>query len=288
MKLKEKDIQVLLEKTNDNMKLRRLSDETISAYDYALKSFFKNCDYKGKLEDFKEEDLVQYMKKQFLTKECSHYTYNQHLAAIKKMFVVCYRKVFIDDLIPRAKIKKKLPVIVSKKDFLTILNNEKDLKHKCWLLLSFCCGLRRFEVATLKIENIHSEEGYLLTISKGGDERKTVLPLLVVKFLRLYYVKKKMTQNEGYLFKGNKNNKTGHISEETVGGYFTNLNDPYKLGKDYTYHSLRHSFATYFIMNGGRIEELQVLLGHKNIATTAIYLHLALNFKNLKGINYHE
>lgn len=54
----------------------------------------------------------------------------------------------------------------------------------------FCCGLRRSEVATLKIENIYSKEHKLKVIGKGNKERFTILPDVVVKILRLYYKEK--------------------------------------------------------------------------------------------------
>lgn len=288
LKLKEKDFNILIEDVKENMKLRRLSDKTIINYVCALKNFYYNCNYKGKLKDFKEEDLIIYMKKELLDKYKSPDTYNLHLAAIKKLFIVCFKKSFISDLIPRAKNKRKMPSIVTKKDFLNIINNEKNLNHKCWLLLSFCCGLRRFEIANLKIENIHAKEHYLKVIGKGNKERKTILPDIVIYFLRKYYKEVGMNKKEGYLFEGNKRNKSKHINPGTITNYFTDLKESYKLDENYTHHSLRHSFGTYFIMNGGNLEDLQMMMGHDSIVTTTIYLHLAQNFNKLKGINYHE
>ena len=47
-----------------------------------------------------------------------------------------------------------------------------------------------------------------------------------------------------------------------------------KLGFHYKLHSLRHSYATNFLENEGRLEDLQRILGHANIATTSIYLDM--------------
>lgn len=286
MKLKENEVLNLISKTKENLKLSGRSDDTIRNYSYALQAFFKNCDYEGNLEDFTEEDFMNYIRKEFLAKNKSANTYNFHISAIKKMFIVCFRKEFINELIPRVKTSKRLPVIVSKKDFLYILNIEKNLKHKCWLLLSFCCGLRACEVASLKIENIHSDEHYLIVIGKGNKERKTILPNLVIKFLRLYYKKAKMTKTKGYLFEGNSNNQLDHISKNTIKDYFVDLKEKNNLDERYTLHSLRHSFATYFLMNGGKLEDLQQMMGHEHITSTVIYLHLSQNFNNMKGINH--
>jgi site-specific recombinase XerD len=43
---------------------------------------------------------------------------------------------------------------------------------------------------------------------------------------------------------------------------------------DATIHTLRHSFATHMMENGASLHAIQTILGHANIATTEIYLHL--------------
>ena len=52
------------------------------------------------------------------------------------------------------------------------------------------------------------------------------------------------------------------------------------------FHELRHSFASYYLMNGGNIITLKNMLGHAHLNTTNIYLHIALNFNELEGIKY--
>ena len=60
----------------------------------------------------------------------------------------------------------------------------------------------------------------------------------------------------------------------------------YNLPIEITAHSLRHSFATYYLMNGGDILTLKSMMGHKSLNSTSIYVHLSQDFNNLKGINY--
>ena len=67
--------------------------------------------------------------------------------------------------------------------------------------------------------------------------------------------------------------------------YFVN-NIAYFLDNNISFHSLRHSFATYYLANGGSLLTLQSMLGHKNLNTTTIYLHLSQNFNTLEGIKY--
>lgn len=201
-------------------------------------------------------------------------------------FLICFERSISKVLLPNSKLRKRFPEIVTKELFLKIINNEDNIEHKCWLLLSFCCGLRISEVATIKIEDIYSKEHKLRVLGKGNKERFTILPDIVIRFLRLFYQKKRYTHKKGYLFIGQ--NVNNHICERTIGNYFSSLKKEYNLPPEITEHSLRHSFATYFLMNGGDLLVLKSMMGHKSLNSTSIYVHLSQNFNNIKGIKHDK
>lgn len=185
-------------------------------------------------------------------------------------------------LLPTSKLTKKIPTILTKEEFLKIFNNEKHLKHKCWLLLGFCCGLRVNEVAHIKVEDIYASSHKLKVLGKGNKERYTILPNVVITFLRAYCVKNNI--KSGFIFKGSNNKPC--MNEKTIINYFSVIKDLYNLNKNISFHTLRHGFATYFLTNGGSLLALQSMLGHKNLNSTTIYLHLSQNFNELEGIKY--
>ena len=76
------------------------------------------------------------------------------------------------------------------------------------------------------------------------------------------------------------------MNEKTIINYFSVIKYEFQLDKNITFHSLRHSFATYYLANGGSLLTLQSMLGHTNLNTTTIYLHLSQNFNQLEGIKY--
>ena len=76
------------------------------------------------------------------------------------------------------------------------------------------------------------------------------------------------------------------MNSKTIINYFIEVKKKYHLNDHITFHSLRHSFATYYLMNGGDLLTLKAMMGHKSLNSTTIYLHLSQNFNNLKGINY--
>ena len=88
------------------------------------------------------------------------------------------------------------------------------------------------------------------------------------------------------MFKGYELNE--HVSPRTVGNFFTELKKEYNLPPEITEHSVRHSFATFYLMNGGDLIALKSMMGHKTLNSTTIYLHMSQDFNNLKGINYEK
>lgn len=280
----EKNKELWLKKCEETLKMGGRSDITIKNYIYYIKRFLNYYDERTKIKQLTIDDIIKYFKNNFLDKNKGAATYNVNLAAVRYFYLICFDRNISKTLLPTSKIRKRYPNIISKEQFITIINNEDNLEHKCWFLLAFCCGLRICEIATLKIEDIYSKEHKLKVIGKGNKERYTILPDLVIKFLRLYYKKKKFTHKTGYLFKGIELRE--HISSRTIGNCFLALKKQYHLPSEITEHSLRHSFATYYLKNGGDILTLKAMMGHKSLNSTSIYIHLSQDFNNIQGVNY--
>lgn len=282
----EKNKKVWLKKCEETLRMGGRSEVTIKNYRYAIIRFLNRYDEKTNISKLTTDDIIKYFKKDFIDKGLSAATYNVNLAAVRFFYLICFERSISKVLLPNSKLRKRFPKIVTKELFLKIINNEDNLEHKCWLLLSFCCGLRISEVATIKIEDIYSKEHKLRVLGKGNKERFTILPDIVIRFLRLFYQKKRYTHKKGYLFIGQ--NVNNHICERTIGNYFSSLKKEYNLPPEITEHSLRHSFATYFLMNGGDLLVLKSMMGHKSLNSTSIYVHLSQNFNNIKGIKHDK
>ena len=278
-----------VQKVIDTLKIGGKSEKTTANYVHAIDRFLKYFHDKD-IEKLNESDIIEYIKSKYLGNNCAGNTYNLNISAIKYFYAINFNRDFNTKLLPHTKLTKKIPITLDKETFLTILNEEKNLKHKCWLLLAFCSGLRAEEVASVQIKNIHSEEHKLKILGKRKKERYTILPDITIKYLRLYYKEQYLKpfypkeNKTGYLFEGNQS--ADHISSGTIVNYFTNIKEKYKLDKNISFHSLRHSFASNFIRAGGDPFVLKSMLGHTSLNTTSIYVHMGRDFNNLKGIKY--
>lgn len=280
----EKERKLCIEKCENILRIGGKSELTIVNYRCAWNKFFNYYNEETKLNKLKEEDLLDFFKKEYIDKNLASSTYNVAVCAIRLLYSLCFKKELNRNLLPSTKLKKRYPVIISKEEFIRIFNLEKRIKYKFWLILSFCSGLRAIDIAQLKVEYFDPKENKLKVLGKGNKERFTILPSIVITIGRLYCKSVRMTKKTGYIFEGNKDNE--HINPRDITNYFCNIKKEFNINKEITEHSLRHSFATYYLMNGGDLLTLKEMLGNKSLATTCIYVHLAQDFKNLKGINY--
>lgn len=284
MKNTQKNQKKWVEKVRYTLELGGKSTRTYENYKSHINRFLYFFDANIEIDKLSEDDIVDYLKKQYISLNRCAATLNVGIYSIRFLYSVCFNRKLNKDILPASKLKKKLPTIIPKHLFLKIFNNEHCLKYKCWLILSFCSGLRVEEVASLRIENIFPHEHKLKILGKGNKERFTILPDVVIKFLRLYCKQQHITHKQGFLFLSH--NKENYINSKSIINYFSTLKVAYHLDNNMSFHSLRHSFATYYLMNGGNIITLRSMLGHSHLDTTNIYLHIAQNFNQLEGIKY--
>ena len=281
----EENKKVWVEKVERILRIGGRSYKTFVNYKVHIKRFLNYYDNDTDFCNIKEEDILDFIEINYLKLNRTSASTNVAICSIKFLYSVCFKINLNRKLIPNIKMVQALPSLISKKDFINIINNTDNLKHKCWLLLAFCSGLRSSEVVSVRIEDINAEEHKIKVLGKRKKERYTVLPDITIKFLRLYCKYNNITKKTGYLFV---NNQGKPNSSATVTEMFMFIKQRYNIPDNITFHSLRHSFATYFLTNGGDLLALQALLGHKDLNTTRRYIHFSKNYNHLNGINYVE
>jgi len=154
--------------------------------------------------------------------------------------------------------KHKLPIAVTKEEYEALLEKTKSPKHKLAFYLGFNSGLRVSEVVKLEPRDIDIKESKIfIRQGKGSKDRIAPMPK---GFLKKYQDMLPLDIGVRAL------QKAFHIASKQSG-----LLDRKPTAH---FHSLRHGFATHFLEQGGNIQQLKVLMGHTNIATTDIYNQL--------------
>jgi len=203
----------------------------------------------------------------------SYSSINVSCNAFKVMFNTVLKRNWSDDVIVRPKKHKKLPYILSKDEILSIFEHISNIKHKTILLTAYSAGLRISEVLNLTVSDVDSKNMLInVRCGKGGKDRFTVLGKENLNMLRQYW---KSHKPKDLLFPGQISGKP--IAARNIQKVFKSAKEKAGINKPVSVHSLRHSFATHLLENNTDLRTIQVLLGHANINTTCIYLHLSTN-----------
>ena len=111
---------------------------------------------------------------------------------------------------------------------------------------------------------------------KGNKDRQTVLSEKLLQILREYY-RKSNIKPDFYLFPSRKDTRKPFSKRQTQ-RFIRQAGLDAEIKKTVSAHALRHSFATHLLENGTNLRKIQVILGHKSLKTTSIYIHLAKDF----------
>lgn len=185
-----------------------------------------------------------------------------------------YRVMNLNDkaiALPSLKNENKFPVILNRSELKELFRTPKSLKQRVVLTLVYSAGLRGREVINLKIGDIDFER-MTIHIRQTKYKKDRIVPLspTVVIGLKKYLQQEKPEQ---WFFNGK---QLG--SKYSTQGLSWVMRDNLKntsIKKQVNLHSLRHAYATHLLEEGVNIVTLKNLLGHANISTTMIYLHVA-------------
>ncbi len=191
--------------------------------------------------------------------------------ALRFLYKVTLKRSWAVEEIPMPKRPRKLPEILSPEEVMHFLNAITNHKHRAILMTAYAAGLRVSEATHLKVTDIDSQRMMLrVEQGKGMKDRYVMLSPRLLDVLRSYWKSARPTQ---WMFPGEVPGQP--ITREAVGLACQKARRDAGITKPITPHSLRHAFATHLLESGADLRTIQLLLGHRSLATTARYLKVA-------------
>ena len=252
-----------------DLELKNYSPKTRSCYLASVKSFALH--FHRSPAELADQEIREYLHYLIQEKKASQSAISQSYSALKFFYETTLKRDWGGFRIPRVKMRKKLPVVLSQQEVQALFSVIRNLKHRTILMTIYSAGLRLGEVAHLKVSDIDSQRMMIwVQRGKGDKDRYTLLARRTLDILRDYW---KVFHPKDWLFPGNPIERP--ISSRSIQKIFEKALSEAGIKKPATVHTLRHSFATHLLEAGTDLYHIQHLLGHKSPKTTTIYLHLS-------------
>ncbi len=197
------------------------------------------------------------------------------VAALRFFFVKTLKRHQFREFLPYPQDRRRLPTVLSREEVSRLINAAGTLFRRTLLMTLYGTGMRRAELAHLKVRDIDSQRMIIRVVAgKGGKDRDLPLSPALLEILREYW---RWRKPRLYLFptRTYRRGLDQPISDKTVWIACSEAARRAGISKRVTPHTLRHSWATHLLEAGTDLRTIQVLLGHGDLETTAQYLHLS-------------
>ena len=260
----------LRKRMTEDMQVRNLALNTQTCYVQQVSLFARHFDKSP--EQLGPEDIRAYQV--YLTNERKLATGSVLIAvaALRFLYKVSLKKDWtFEDVIPAPKKPQKLPVIPSAEEVLHFLGSVRSTRNRAILTACYAAGLRISECIHLKAADIDSQRMVIrIDQGKGHKDRYVMLSPKLLETLRSYW---KAVRPKDWLFEGDIPGQP--INRSSVELACQKACQLPGNRKSITPHSLRHAFAVHLLESGTDVRTIQLLLGHRSLATTARYLRIA-------------
>jgi len=259
----------------EELRRRNFAETTIRSYLHGVEHFSRY--FHRSPDQLGPEHIREYQAMLFTKLKFSPNTVIQRLASLRFFYIHVLKRTWSIAETPYPKKVPRLPQVLSQQEVARLIEAADSPFHRVLLMTLYATGARRAEAAHLKVSDIDSQRMVVhIRRGKGGRDRDVMLSPKLLEALREYWrgLRRKPTN---WLFPGNRWHTANYpITTKVV---WTACQEAAKrAGLDHKRihpHILRHCFATHLLEAGADLRTIQVLLGHRDLEVTTIYLHVS-------------
>jgi integrase/recombinase XerD len=258
----------------EELQRRNFAESTTEAYIRAVKEFSQY--FNSSPDRLGPRHIREYQASLFQKRKFSPNTVAQHLAALRFFYVKTLKKAWSITETPYPKRAVRLPTILSQEEVTRLIDAAHPPLHRTLLMTLYATGLRRAELAHLKVSDVDSQR--MVIHVQGGKGRKDRDVLLSPKLLDELerHSHRLRPRSSLWLFPGRHVLTSDRpITSKVIYHACKQAARRAALSKKVHPHTLRHCFATHLLEAGADLRTIQRLLGHSSLEETAKYLHLS-------------
>jgi site-specific recombinase XerD len=264
----------------EELRRRNFAATTIRSYIHGVEHFSRY--FHRPPDQLGPEHIRQYQAMLFTELKFSPNTVTLRLAALRFFYIHVLKRNWSIAETPYPKKVIRLPEILSQEQVARLIDAAEFPFHRILLMTLYATGARRAEVTHLKVSDIDSQRMVVhIRGGKGRKDRDVMLSPKLLEALRDYWrgLRRKPTT---WLFPGNRWH-TANYPVTTKVLWTACQSAAKRAGLEHKHihpHTLRHCFATHLLEAGADLRTIQMLLGHRDLEETTIYLHLSRRHLN--------
>ena len=258
----------------EELQRRNYSENTTRCYLRTVEDFARR--FRCSPDRLGPEHIREYQAELFKKWKMSPSTVTQRLAALRFFYIKTLKKAWSIAETPYPKQVFHLPTILSQEEVARLIDAARTPYHRTLLMTLYGTGVRRSELTHLKVRDIDSQRMVIhVQGGKGRKDRDVMLSPKLLEELREHWRQLKRKPSL-WLFPGNRRH-TGDTPITTKVVWYVCQQAAQRAGIQKTVHphTLRHCFATHLLEAGADLRTIQMLLGHRDLEETTIYLHLS-------------
>ena len=253
----------------EDMGIRNLAENTQLSYLQHVSAYARH--FHRAPEELGPEQVRAYQVHLVEVRKLAPHSISIAVSALRFLYKVTLKRDWTPDDIPMPKKAFKLPVVLSPEEVMHFLQSIHNLKHGTMLKVAYAAGLRVSEITHLMVTDIDSKRMVIrVDQGKGSKDRYVMLSPRLLEELRTYW---RAARPKTWLFPGDIPGRP--ITRNAVELACRAAHCACGIAKPITPHSLRHAFATHLLEQGVDVRRIQLLLGHRSLATTSRYLKIA-------------
>lgn len=251
----------------------------MQAYLHTIEDFARY--FKRPPDQLGPEQIREYVAHLFRDLKLADNTVNQRVGALRFFYIKTLRRSWNIEETPYPKKRIHLPVILSQDEVAHLIESADTPFHRTILMTLYATGVRRAELAHLKVSDIDSQRMVIhVQGGKGRKDRDVMLSPNLLADLREHY-RSLRRKPAIWLFPGGK----WHTSDDPISpkvAWHACREAAQRAGtqKPLHPHTLRHCFATHLLEAGTDLRTIQMLLGHHDLKETTVYLHVSQQHLN--------
>lgn len=259
----------------EDLQRRNYSQDTIRCYIHTVEDFSRR--FNRPPDRLGPQHIREYQAELFQKRKLSAGTVTTRLAALRFFYTKTLKKAWNIAETPYPKKRHRIPAVLSREEVAELIDAARTPYQRILLMMLYATGVRRTELARLKVSNINSRRMVIhIQGGKGRRDRDVMLSPKLLEALRQYWrgLKRKPTT---WLFPNKRRLKTADAPIDSKVVWYACQQAAKRAGlkKAIHPHTLRHCFATHLLEAGADLRTIQILLGHHDLKETTIYLHVS-------------